>query len=100
MLRITTDNTDRECLLKLEGCLCGPWVMEVAVCWLNEATASPRRPVRVDLSDVFHVDRAGRELITLMYRAGVRFVASGFVIPELVTQIAEAVDSERRSEPC
>ena len=100
MLRITTYDADGECLLKVEGCLCGPWVMEVAVCWLNEATARPRRLVRLDLSDVFHVDRAGRELITLMYRAGVRFVASGFVIPELVNEIAKAVDSERRSEPC
>jgi hypothetical protein len=53
--------------------------------------------VRVDITDVCHVDDAGRELMTLMYRAGVRFVGKGFVCRELVREISELVDDKRRS---
>jgi hypothetical protein len=53
--------------------------------------------VRVDLTDVVHVDDAGRELMTAMYRAGVRFVGRGFVIPELLREISESVDGNRRT---
>jgi hypothetical protein len=97
MLRITPYEDGTECLIKLEGCLSGPWVPEVAVCWINAATADPERHVRVDLSDVCHVDKAGRELMTLMYRTGVRFVATGFVIPEILREISASVDRGRRS---
>lgn len=96
MLRITRHDADTECLLTLEGCLAGPWVTEVALCWIGIATAQPGRQVRIDFSDVCHVDGPARELMSLMYRAGVRFVATGLVIPEIVREITEAVDRERR----
>jgi ABC-type transporter Mla MlaB component len=95
MLRITQHLGHDECVLKLEGCLMGPWVPELAASW-RTATSQDRR-VRVDLTDVCHVDEAGRALMTMMYRAGVRFVATGFVMPELVREISQAVDSGRRS---
>ena len=57
---------------------------------------SADRPVRVDLTDVSHVDAAGRALMTLMYRAGVRFVATGFVMPDLLREIASAAERGRR----
>jgi ABC-type transporter Mla MlaB component len=60
------------------------------------AATSPDRPVRVDLTDVRHVDAAGRALMTLMYRAGVRFTATGFVMPDLVQEIARAVENGPR----
>lgn len=97
MLRITRHDAGAECLLKLEGCLIGPWVAEVALSWIGEATAQPGRRIRIDFTDVCQVDDAARELMSLMYRAGVRFVATGFVIPEIVREISEAVDRERRS---
>jgi len=75
MLRITPRLADDECLLKLEGSLTGAWVPELGACWCGVAMTAPDRPVRVDLTDVSHVDAAGRALMTLMYRAGVRFVA-------------------------
>ena len=97
MLRITPRVEENECLLKLEGCLAGDWVPELAACW-RTATATANAPrVRVDLTDVCHVDEAGRALMTMMYRAGVRFVASGFVMPELVREISQAVDGGQRS---
>lgn len=97
MLRITPHAAADEYLLKLEGCLAGPWVPELAACWRDIATTSANQHVWVDLTDVGHVDDAGRELMTLMYRAGVRFVVRGFVIPELVREISEAVDGQQRS---
>jgi len=99
MLRITTDDANGECVMKLEGCLKGAWVPELAACW-RDANAGLDRRVCVDLTDVWHVDAAGRELMTLMYRAGVRFVARGFVIPELLREISEAVDREQRNSSC
>jgi anti-anti-sigma regulatory factor len=100
MLRITSRAAGDECVLKLEGRLAGAWVPELEASWRTVAARTPASHVRLDLTDVCHVDAAGRELLTLMYRAGVRFVASGFVIPELVREIADAVDGKARSSPC
>lgn len=96
MLRITPHAAADEYLLTLEGCLAGAWVAELAGCW-HELAQSPSLRVRLDLTEVCHVDEAGRELLTLMWRAGVRFVTSGFVMPELVREISDAVEAERRS---
>ena len=96
MLRITPRLADDECLLKLEGCLAGDWVPELGACWRTVATTAPDRPVRVDLTDVSYVDPAGRALMTLMYRAGVRFIATGFVMPDLLREIASAAERGRR----
>jgi ABC-type transporter Mla MlaB component len=92
MLRITADPAADEYLLKLEGSLAGAWVPEVAACWRVINGTLPDRQVRVDLTDVWRVDDAGRELLAVMYRAGVHFVARGFVIPELLREISETVD--------
>lgn len=97
MLRITAHTAADECLLKLEGCLAGAWVPELAACWREVTTSSVNPHVRLDLTEVCHVDDAGRELMTAMYRAGVRFVASGFLIRELVREISETVDGQRRA---
>jgi ABC-type transporter Mla MlaB component len=97
MLRITPTLVGDEWLLKLEGCLVGPWVPEVAACWRKAMASSRHSRVRVDLTDVCHVDEAGRTLMTTMYRAGVRFTATGFVMPELVREISRAVDAAQRS---
>jgi ABC-type transporter Mla MlaB component len=96
MLRITPRLADDECVLKLEGSLTVSWVPEVGACWCGFAATAPDRPVRVDLTDVSHVDPAGRALMTLMYRAGVRFIARGFVMPDLVRDIAMAVENGSR----
>ena len=100
MLRITSDNGPDEYLLKLEGCLVGDWVPELAACWRSVNGNAQHRRVRVDLTEVSRVDQAGRELMTTMYRAGVRFVARGFVIPELLREISEAVDDKQRKQSC
>jgi hypothetical protein len=93
MFRITTYNLPDSAVLKVEGTLTGPWVDELENCWRR---TRPDGPVKVDLSDVCWVDDAGRDLLTLMYHAGVRFVARGCVIPELVKEISESPDLVRR----
>lgn len=97
MLRITPQAEGSEYRIKVEGCLSGPWVAELGVCWIGAAIAQPGRRIRIDLADVCHVDQAGRELMTLMYRAGVRFAATGFVMPEVVREISESVERGRRN---
>lgn len=97
MLRITSYVAGSQYRIALEGCLCGPWVTELGACWISAAIAQPGRSIRVDLVDVCHVDQQGRELMALMYRAGVRFAAKGFVMPEIVREISRSVDGGRRN---
>ena len=97
MLRITPQVGEHESVLKLEGCLIGAWVPELAACWREVTATAHDARVRVDLTDVCHVDDAGRALMTMMYRAGVRFVATGFVMPEVVREISQAVDGGQES---
>jgi hypothetical protein len=88
MLRITSHAAADTFALKLEGWLTGAWVEEVDKCWrAAERRFEPER-ICVDLSEVFFVDEAGRELLTRMYRAGVDFVARGCVMPEIVREIS------------
>ena len=97
MLRITPYAAGREYRIKLEGCLCGPWVAELGACWIGAAIEQPRRRIRVELADVCYVDHRGRELMTLMYRAGVHFTATGFVMPRIVREISTSVHRGRRN---
>jgi anti-anti-sigma regulatory factor len=95
MLRITTQSTPDRLALKLEGWLTGAWVEELGNTW--RAATNTGRQICVDLSDVFFVDDAGRELLTLMYRDGVAFVTKGCVMPELLREISESADLARRN---
>lgn len=97
MLRITSHFIDDEHVLQLEGCLAGPWVRELARSWGSAMTAAHRQHVVVDMTDLCHVDDAGRALLEAMHREGVRFVADGLVMPELVREIAQVAAREQRS---
>lgn len=91
MFRITSRTAGEELLIKLEGCLEGPWVRELAAYWRGAVATSHGGPLRVDLTDVCRVDEAGRELMTDMLRAGARFIARGCEMPELVRELSETV---------
>jgi ABC-type transporter Mla MlaB component len=92
MFRITSRIDGDEILLKVEGCLMREWVHELDACWVTAATDPEGRRVRVDLTDVCHVDAAGHALMTAMYRAGVRFLTKGCVMPEIVREIATSIE--------
>lgn len=93
MFRITLHDSDDVLVMKLEGCLAGPWVSETFACWQRVTDALKGRPVHVDLRGVCHVDDEGRKLLTLMHLAGAQFLTSGIVMPEVVREIAEAADA-------
>lgn len=96
MLRITTQAADGELVMKLEGCLAGPWVRELETCWRDALLRRNGRQIRVDLTSVCHVDAPGRELMTVMHRAGARFITRGCLMPEVVREIAESAGGRRR----
>jgi ABC-type transporter Mla MlaB component len=97
MLRITPHVAQGECLLKLEGSLAGAWVAELAASWRDTTVAAQSQRVRVDLTDVWYVDDAGRALLMSMYRSGVLFSAKGLVMPDLLQGISRTVDGGPRS---
>jgi anti-anti-sigma regulatory factor len=90
MFRITTQTVDGELVLKLEGCLAGPCVHELQTCWLAAVDTQGDRQLRVDLTALWRVDAAGRELLAAMYRAGAHFVATGCEMTEVVREISES----------
>ena len=92
MFRITSHSANDEHVLKVEGCLDVGCVGELHACW-RDSSRIPGRRVRVDLTNVCHVDDAGVELLMVMYRAGTRFETKGCFMPELVREISEAIDS-------
>jgi hypothetical protein len=85
-----------EFVLKLEGCLLGAWVKELEACWRDATATLDGRRVWADLTDVHSVDEAGRQLLALMHRAGVRFMTRGCFMPELVREIAESAEGVSR----
>jgi len=91
MFRITTHGTDGELVMTLEGYLTGPWVRELQTCWAAVIEKAPGAQVQVDLTGLWRVDTAGRDLLAEMHGAGARLVARGCVMPVLVREISEAV---------
>jgi hypothetical protein len=86
MFRITS-HIDDDLVVKVEGCLAGPCVPALDACWHEAIVAG--LGLRVDLTDVCHVDHDGRALMARMYHAGTRFVARGCAMRELVREIAD-----------
>jgi len=88
MCRISAENQADRFVLKLEGCLSGAWVAELETSWRAAAETPEGRPIWVDLTEVYSVDDAGRQLLSRMARHGVGFVAKGCFMPELVREIS------------
>jgi hypothetical protein len=93
MFRLTLHEADHLIVMKLEGCLAGPWVRETYACWQKAMRTLDGRQMQIDMRDVCHVDDEGRKLMALMYLDGVRFLTSGCVMPEIVREIAEEAES-------
>jgi anti-anti-sigma regulatory factor len=97
MLRITSRIQPDCCALKVEGWLTGPWVGELDASWQTALDRCDARRICVDLSAVYYVDEAGRELLTRMYRAGAAFATKGCTMSELVRELAEVDALARRN---
>ena len=86
MLRITIHRAEDDLVMKLEGCVSGPWVGELDACWRGATTQHAGR-LMVDLRGVCHVDAGGRVLMARMHEAGASFMTSGCVMPEVVREV-------------
>ncbi len=87
MLRITTQHQDAGVVLRLEGCLQGPWVDELRNCWQRERAASGDQAIRIELVDVRFVDVAGKMLLSELHRAGVEIGAHGCLMKAIRDEI-------------
>ena len=89
MLRITVHETPQQVTLKLEGSLTGSWVIELEDSWRTAHLNPAIRLLCLDLTAVDRVDNAGRYLLALFHNRGVRLIAAGLVMTELVEFIEE-----------
>ena len=89
MLRITVHETPQQVTLKLEGSLTGSWVLELEDSWRTAHLKLASRLLCLDLKAVDRVDNSGRYLLALLYNRGVRLIAAGLVMTELVALIEE-----------
>jgi ABC-type transporter Mla MlaB component len=96
MLRITVQPEPDRIRLKLEGDLAGMWVSEVEDSWRATHSMRAGRPLYLDLTDVGHIDRAGKYLLGLLHCSGAHLVASGILTSELVRTLK---DDWPRPEP-
>ena len=87
MLKITIHDADVPLRLELEGRLAGAWVCELEHCWHTARASHPNRKCSVDLRSVTFIDQAGRYLLQLMHRDGVRLVGSGLMMQDILDDV-------------
>jgi hypothetical protein len=92
MLKITLHDTAGPLRLELEGRLAGAWVCELEHCWHTSKARHPNRKCSVDLTGVTFIDQAGRYLLQLMHRDGVRVVASGLMMQDILDLNTDTMD--------
>ena len=88
MLRISTHEDDQMIRMQIEGALSGYWVNELELAWRTARAALRARSLWVDLTGTTRVDAAGKYLLKLMYKEGVRFLASGAAMQALISEIS------------
>lgn len=87
MLRITTDMTEHEATLILEGRLTGIWVSELERCWHTVRATRPGQTICIDMRGLIFVDASGKQLLADMYGCGADLVASGCWMKSVVDEI-------------
>jgi hypothetical protein len=92
MLKITVHDANGPLCLELEGRLAGVWVCELEHCWRTTKGNYPKRACSVDLTNITFVDQAGRYLLQLMHRDGVRVVASGLMLQDILDHSTGATE--------
>jgi ABC-type transporter Mla MlaB component len=92
MLKITIHDAAGQRRLVLEGRLAGVWVSELEHCWRTAQASHPHRTLAVDLTSVTFIDQAGRELLQLMHRDGVRFLASDLMLQGILDHVTGMIE--------
>jgi ABC-type transporter Mla MlaB component len=89
MLRITVDSEFDQVSIKLEGSVTGLWVDELERAWRSANAQRDSRPLRIDLSEIDHIDKAGCYLLALFHCFGTEFIASGVLMIDVVQSIEQ-----------
>ncbi|MGH7788784.1 MAG: STAS domain-containing protein [Candidatus Binatia bacterium] len=97
MLRITADDHARILTFRLEGRLEGPWVRELERCWRSLLDTAQRPTISVDLTDVTHIDAAGKAQLADMHEHGAHFIADDCMTKAVVEEIVGASDDSEQA---
>jgi len=92
MLKITIHEANGPLRLELEGRLAGAWVYELEHCWHTAKASHPNRTLAVDLTGVTFLDQAGRYLLQLLHRDGVRLVGSGLLWQDILEHVTGSTE--------
>jgi len=87
MLRITTDKSARDLVLRLEGRLEGPWVAVLDHCFRGALTKRRGRRIRIDLAGVTFADAAGKAQLADMYSQGAELLGHDIETKAVVDEI-------------
>jgi ABC-type transporter Mla MlaB component len=86
MLRVTVHDDSESLIFRLEGRLAVGWVPALEDCWQN-TPADAGKTVRFDLTQVTHVDSAGKTFLAARHAEGAELVASGCLMRAIVAEI-------------
>jgi hypothetical protein len=92
MLKVTIHDAAGERRLGLEGRLAGAWVSELEHRWYTAKASHPNGTLSVDLTGVSFIDQAGRYLLQLTHRDGVRFVASDLMLQDILDHVTGMIE--------
>ena len=90
MLRITIHEGSNVCRLELAGKLEGPWVAETEKVWRTSLRLDQK--IEIDLRELTSVDKAGRDLLAAIHRAGACLIVEGVWMTALIGDLT--------SQPC
>jgi len=95
-LKITTQNSEREIEITLEGRVAGPWVAELNRVWVETAPQLGDRTLSIDLRNVTYADAPGKQLLREIYsQTHARLVASSpwaqYLAEEITQPHAQAI---------
>lgn len=93
MLRITIQNDADTETLRLEGTLIGPWVPEAEQCWRRTLDETRKSNLRLNLTGVTMIDRAGKAFLATAHAQGAELVASGCLMRAIVAELTKTASS-------
>jgi hypothetical protein len=93
MLRITLSETGSEQRWILEGRLTGSSMEDLVGNWRAHRDRAPTRRCVVDLNQVTFIDRDGEQVLLMMIRDGVEFLATGLYNRHLLESLSAQVAS-------
>src|ERR1700730_16984609 len=93
MLRITLTETGAEQRWILEGRLTGGSIEDLVANWRANRDRAPTQKCVVDLNQVTFIDRDGEQVLLMMIRDGVEFLATGLYTRHLLESLSAQMGS-------